>query len=83
VRQAQYQIEAVKAAKKSLELAREQLEAEKARYDADQSTTFQVLQFQQEYVRSLSAEVLTRANLAKSRARLEAAQGPIGETKAP
>jgi outer membrane protein TolC len=83
VRQAQYQIEAVKAAKKSLELAREQLEAEKARYDADQSTTFQVLQFQQEYVRSLSAEVLTRANLAKSRARLEAAQGTIGETKAP
>jgi len=42
-----------------------------------------VLQFQQEYVRSLSAEVLTRANLAKSRARLEAAQGTIGETKAP
>ena len=79
VRQARYQIEAVRAAKKSLELAREQLEAEKARYDHDQSTTFQVLQFQQEYVRSLSVEVLARTNLAKSRARLDAAQGVIGE----
>lgn len=82
VRQALYQIEAVRAARKSLELAREQLEAEKARYENDQSTTFQVLQFQQEYVRALSVEVLARANLAKSRARLDAAQGVIGESAA-
>ncbi|MEY2746649.1 MAG: hypothetical protein RL112_1691 [Planctomycetota bacterium] len=79
VRQAQYQIEAVRAAQKSLELAREQLEAERARLENDQSTVFQVLQFQQELVRAMSVEVLARSNLAKSRTRLEAAQGTLGE----
>jgi outer membrane protein TolC len=79
VRQAQYQIEAVRAAQKSLELASEQLEAERARLENDQSTVFQVLQFQQELVRAMSVEVLARSNLAKSRTRLEAAQGTLGE----
>lgn len=83
VRQAEYQIEAVRAAQKSLELAREQLEAERARLENDQSTVFQVLQFQQELVRAMSVEVLARSNLAKSRTRLEAAQGTLGEASAP
>jgi outer membrane protein len=83
VRQVRYQAEAVRAADKSLELARRQLAAEEARYRNDQSTTFQVLQFQQDQTRAMFASKTTRANYAKSVVTLLAAQGLLGETDSP
>lgn len=77
VRDVRYQAAAVRAAAQSYELAERQLEAEQARYAADLSTTFQVLQFQQQLVEALSNERLARANFVKSRVELENARGTI------
>lgn len=78
VRQVAYQAEAVRAARKSLELADRQLKAEQARYQEGLSTTFQVLQFQQDYVASLSRERTTRVNYSKALVALLAVQGILG-----
>jgi outer membrane protein len=75
VRQVEYQAEAVRAAQKSLELARRQLEAEEARYREGLSTTFQVLQFQQQLAEALSSEKRARADAVKAAAALAKAQG--------
>jgi outer membrane protein TolC len=75
VRQVEYQAEAVRAAVKSLELARRQLEAEEARYREGLSTTFQVLQFQQQLAEALSGEKRARVEFVKARAALSKAQG--------
>ncbi|MCK6446251.1 MAG: TolC family protein [Planctomycetes bacterium] len=84
VRQVEYQAEAVRAATKSLELARRQLEAEEARYREGLSTTFQVLQFQQQLAEALSSEKSARAEFVKARAALTKAQGLTGvEPRAP
>ncbi len=80
VRQVGYQAEAVRAAMKSRELAERQLSAEQARYQEGLSTTFQVLQFQQDYVAAMSRERLTRVNYAKATIALLFAQGILSPT---
>lgn len=82
VRQVSYQAEAVRAAMKSRELADRQLAAEQARYQEGLSTTFQVLQFQQDYVAALSRERATRVNYAKAKIALLFAQGILGASLA-
>ncbi len=79
VRQIQYQAESVKAARKSIELAREQLKAEEARRQVEITTNFQVLQFQQDLVAALSSEKAARANFAKALTVLKHAEGLLGE----
>lgn len=79
VRQVLYQAQAVQAAGTSLDLARRQLEAEEARLRVGLSTTFQVLEFQQDYSEALSTERSARASYAKARVALLRAQGIIGE----
>ncbi len=83
VRQVVYQAEAVRAAEKSRELAQRQLSAEEARYDLQMSTTFQVLQFQQDLALSMSSEQAARANYAKALVAVRSAQGLLGETQTP
>jgi outer membrane protein TolC len=80
VRQVGYQAEAVRAAMKSRELAERQLSAEQARYQEGLSTTFQVLQFQQDYVAAMSREKLTRVNYAKASIALLFSQGILSPT---
>lgn len=75
VRQVEYQAEAVRAATKSLELAQRQLEAEQARLREGLSTTFQVLEFQQQLAEALSSEKRARSRFVKATAALIKAQG--------
>jgi outer membrane protein TolC len=79
VRDVRFQAEAVAAAEKSVALARRQLAAEQARYKEGLSTTFQVLQFQQQLAETLSSESAARAGYAKALAGLEKAEGHLGE----
>jgi outer membrane protein TolC len=79
VRQMVYQAESVKAARKSVELAREQLKAEEARREVSITTNFQVLQFQQDLVTAISSERAARANFVKAEVVLRHAQGTLGE----
>lgn len=79
VRNTLYSIEAVRAAAASAELGRRQLAAEQARYREGLSTTFQVLQFQQQLAESLYSQTLARANLAKAFVALRRAQGVLDE----
>jgi outer membrane protein TolC len=82
VRQVIYQALAVQAARKSLQLAERQLAAEQARYAEDLSTTFQVLEFQQDLALAMSSERAARANFARALVALESAMGRIGEAPA-
>lgn len=79
VRQIAYQADAVAAARQSIELAREQLKAEEARRAVDITTTFQVLQFQQDLLAALSSERAARSSFAKAKLALERAQGTLGD----
>ncbi len=79
VRQVLYQAESVRAARKSIELAKKQLEAEEARRKVEISTNFQVLKFQQDLVAALSSERAARASFAKALVALEHAQGLLGD----
>ncbi len=79
LRQLVYQAEAVRAARKSLDLARRQLEAEEKRHQEGISTNFQVLSFQQDLAQALTSERNARAGYAKALAALASAQGLIGE----
>ncbi len=81
VRDVNYQAKAVQAAKKSLELARRQLQAEQARYEEGLSTTFQVLEFQEDLAQALSAEKAARSAYAKAQAALQRAEGWLGENR--
>jgi outer membrane protein len=81
VRQILYQAEAVKAAVTSLGLAQRQLSAEEARYKEGLSTTFQVLEFQQQLSTALSSEKRARVNYAKALAALRKAEGVLGEVQ--
>ncbi len=78
VRDVLYAAEAVRAARKSLELADRQLKAEQARYAVDQSTNFQVLQFQTDLSTAMANERRARVSYAKSSIRLQSAQGVLG-----
>ncbi len=79
VRDVLFAVEAVRATRKSLELAERQLVAEQARYAVDQSTTFQVLQFQTDLSTALSNERRARVTFARSLVRLQSAQGVLGD----
>lgn len=83
VRQMRYQAEAVRAADKSLELAQRQLAAEELRYQAENSTTFQVLRFQQDLTQAMYSSRNARANYAKASVAVLSAQGLLGETRKP
>jgi len=77
------QRESVAAAGKSRVLAQRQLEAEETRQEVGLSTTFQVLQFQEDLAQALSTEVAARAALAKARVRLLFAEGALDLELAP
>ena len=79
VRQMIYQAESVKAARASIDLAREQLKAEESRRQVEITTNFQVLQFQQDLVAAISSERSARANFAKAVIVLKHSQGTLGE----
>jgi outer membrane protein TolC len=69
------QRESVAASEKSRVLAKRQLEAEETRQQVGLSTTFQVLQFQEDLAQALSAEVAAKVAHAKALARLAFAEG--------
>lgn len=79
VRNVEYQAQAVSAAETSRRLAERQLEAEQARYEEGLSTTFQVLEFQQDLAQARSTEKAVRAAYAKALVSLDKAEGVIGE----
>ena len=81
VRQVQYQAIAVEAATVSLDLAERQLDAEEARLREGLSTTFEVLDFQQQLASALSSLTAARVAYAKSLAGLRAAEGWLGEPR--
>ena len=73
------QRESVAAAIKSRTLAQRQLEAEETRQQVGLSTTFQVLQFQEDLAQALSTEVLAKASYAKAMALLAFVEGRLEE----
>ncbi|MEZ6017467.1 MAG: TolC family protein [Planctomycetota bacterium] len=75
VREVDYRATAVTASAESLDLARRQLDAERARFDAELSTTFRVLEFQQSWIEALSNARRARADFAKALSDLARAQG--------
>lgn len=83
VRNLLYQAEAVRAAEKSSELARRQLEAEQARFREGLSTNFQVLEFQEQLSRALFSATRARADFAKAVTGLLHAEGVLGEVRRP
>jgi len=81
VREVLYRAETVVASAQSFDLARRQLEAERARFDAELSTTFTVLEFEQSYIEAASNALRARAEYAKALSDLERAQGIAGESR--
>lgn len=79
VRDVFYRAEAVRAAEESLRLEQRQLSAEEARYKEGLTTTFQVLEFQQDLILQMSVERRARVEFMKAMVALEAAQGLVGE----
>ncbi|MEM8711087.1 MAG: TolC family protein [Planctomycetota bacterium] len=83
IREVRFRAQAVAAANQSAVLARAQLEAEQKRLDADLSTTFQVLEFQQTLIEALMSENRAGVEYAKSMIGLARAQGTVGEVPPP
>jgi outer membrane protein TolC len=83
VRQVHYQKEAVRAARKSLELAERLVEAEQAKQREGTSTNFEVLRLQRDLTTAMSNERTARVNVARAKVALRAAQGLLAETPAP
>lgn len=81
LREVKYRAQAVFAAEQSLELARSQLEAEQKRFEADLTTTFEVLQFQQTLIEALSTRSRAGVEYAKALVGLQRAQGVVGERR--
>lgn len=81
VRGVRYASEQVRATSTSLALARRQLEAEEARFNNDLSTTFQVLEFQQDLVDAMANERTARVAYAKALINLESVQGLLAESR--
>lgn len=79
VRQLRYQARATEASVKSLELAQRQLEAEQARFENDLTTTFQLLNLQQQLLDAQSSERRSRADYARALVSLDASLGILGE----
>jgi outer membrane protein TolC len=74
-----YQKLSVSAAEESHRLAKRQFDAEQTRQNVGLSTTFQVLEFQQDLALARSTEVAARAAFAKALARLAHAEGRISD----
>lgn len=83
VRQVRYQAEAVRAAKKSLDLAQRQLQAEQQRRQEGISTNFEVLRLQRDLTTAMNGERTARGNFAKALVALKAAQGLLADTTTP
>lgn len=83
VRQCRFQAEAVRRARKSLDLAQRQLAAEQARSREGISTNFEVLRLQRDLTTAMSNERTARVNFAKAQVGLRAAQGLLAEAPAP
>ncbi len=83
VRQVRYQAEAVRASKKSLDLAQRQLAAEQARSREGISTNFEVLRLQRDLTTAMSNERTARVNFAKAQVALRAAQGLLADAPTP
>jgi outer membrane protein TolC len=81
VRNANYAVEAVRAAEVTVALARRQLEAEQARYREGLSTNYQVLEFQQKLAEALYTQTFAHTTFARSMTALLRAQGIIGEVR--
>ena len=79
LRDVRFRAQAVRASEQSFTLAKRQLEAEQQRFEADLTTTFEVLQFQQTLIEAASNRSAARAEYAKSLVALERARGTIGE----
>ena len=79
LRDVRYRAQAVRASEQSFELAKRQLEAEQQRFEADLTTTFEVLQFQQTLIEAASNRSAARAEYAKSLVALDRASGTLGE----
>ena len=79
IRDVAFRSQAVVAAQQSLELAQLQLDAEERRFEADLSTTFEVLQFQQTLIEAATSLSSAGAEYAKSLVALERAMGIVGE----
>ena len=77
VRQVRFSAEQVAATRKSLDLALRQLEAEQSRQAIGTSTTFQVLQFQEDYTQALSNMRVARTNYAQALAEMAFAEGML------
>jgi outer membrane protein TolC len=72
-----YRAQAVVAARKSRQFSQRQLDAEQVSYREGLSTTFQVLEFQQQLSQALSNEAAALAGYAKAEAQLLRAQGEL------
>lgn len=81
VREVLYRAESVAASEQSFDLARRQVEAERARFAAELSTTFTVLEFEQTFIEAASNARRARAEYAKALADLQRAQGIAGESR--
>jgi len=79
LRDVRYRAQAVRASEQSFALAKRQLEAEQQRFEADLTTTFEVLQFQQTLIEAASNRSAARAEYAKSLVALDRARGTLGE----
>ncbi len=79
VRDVLFRRESVGAAAQSRDLAQRQLEAEETRQQVGLSTTFQVLQFQEDLALALSTEVAAKAAYARALAKLSHAEGRLGD----
>lgn len=79
LREVKFRSQAVLAAEQSLELARRQLDAEQKRFEADLTTTFEVLQFQQTWIEAQSTLSRATVEYAKSLIGLKLAEGVVGE----
>ncbi len=82
LRDVRYRAQAVRASEQSFTLAKRQLEAEQQRFEADLTTTFEVLQFQQTLIEAASNRSAARAEYAKSLVALDRARGTLGEETA-
>lgn len=83
VRQVEFEVENIRASAVSLALAQRQLAAEQARYTEGLTTTFEVLQFQEQLAQALLTEKRARVNYVKSLAALRRAEGLTGERTRP
>jgi len=79
VRQVYTDLERIKAAKATLRLAEEKLNAEEKKYEVGLSTTHDLLEFQDDLSRAESREAMARADCEKSLANLSRVKGILLE----